>query len=69
MQINQAGKYDSRTALMEAAATGLSDVCKNLLAAGADHSLQDNLRRTAADIARSAGHAECVATLEAAAAQ
>lgn len=49
---------------MEAAATGSTGICMQLLTAGADPQRKDNIGRTAVDIAKQGGHSECAATLE-----
>jgi ankyrin repeat protein len=49
---------------MEAAAVGSNEVCVQLLAAGADALLKDNLGRTAGEIANQNGHRGCAVTLE-----
>ena len=62
--VNQAGRYDQKTPLMEAASVGNTDICAQLIAAGADPQRRDNIGRTAAQIAAQCGHSECAAALE-----
>ena len=50
---------------MEAASVGDTALCAQLIAAGADPRLKDNIGRTAADIARQSEHNECATALEA----
>lgn len=64
VQVNQAGRYDERTPLMEAASVGNTDICEQLIAAGADLLRKDNIGRTAAQIAAQCGNSECAASLE-----
>jgi len=57
---------DGAPLLAHAAATGVPEIVAALLAAGADPTLRDGFDRTPLDLAKSRGHAEIVALLEAA---
>jgi ankyrin repeat protein len=61
---NVQGTLEGFTPLMTAAAEGLVEVVRLLLAAGADRDLEDKDGDTALSFARQNGHAEVVALLE-----
>jgi ankyrin repeat protein len=63
-EVNVQGTLEGFTPLMTAAAEGLTDVVRILLAAGADRDIKDEDGDTALSFAQQNGHTEVVALLE-----
>lgn len=63
-EVNVQGTLEGFTPLMTAAAEGLADVVRILLAAGADRDIKDEDGDTALSFARQNGHTEVVELLE-----